>query len=133
MLKIIKNYGVWLSRKLNIAANLTAENFALRQQLIVLKRNQRRPKLNARDRLFWVLMSHIWSGWRDVLLIVQQETVIRWHKTAFKSYWHRKSQAGKRGRPGMDADVKALILKMADANPLWGAPKIQANCSNWAS
>lgn len=124
MLKIIKNCFVWLYPKLNIIANLTAENLALRQQRIVLKRNQRRPKLNARDRLFWVLMSCIWSGWRDVLLIVQPETVIRWHKTAFKRYWNRKSQAGKRGRPGMDADVRALILKVADANPLWGAPKI---------
>ena len=124
MLKIIKNWCVWLSRKLNIVANVAAENLALRQQLIVLKRNQRRPKLNARDRLFWVFISRIWSGWRDVLLIVQPETVIRWHKTAFKRYWNRKSQAGKCGRPGMDADVRALILTMADANPLWGAPKI---------
>ena len=66
MLKIIKNSFVWLSRKLNIVANLTAENLALRQQLILLKRKQRRLKLNARDRLFWVFMSRIWPGWRDV-------------------------------------------------------------------
>jgi len=49
---------------------------------------------------------------------------VRWHKRAFKLYWRRKSRAGKRGRPALDSDVRALILKMTDANPLWGAPKI---------
>jgi putative transposase len=124
MLKIIKFCCGWLSRKFNIVANLTAENLALRHQLIVLKRNQKRPALKGRDRLFWVVISHVWSGWRDVLLIVQPDTVVRWHKRAFKLYWHWKSQTGQRGRPALDSDVRALILKMADANPLWGAPKI---------
>ena len=124
MLKIIKTSCGWLSRKLNFIACLTAENLALRQQLIVLKRNQTRPKLKERDRLFWVVMSRVWSGWRDALLIVQPDTVVRWHKRAFKRYWRRKSRSGKRGRPALDSDVRVLILKMADANPLWGAPKI---------
>jgi len=124
MLKIIKDCCGWLSGKLSIIAYLTAENLALRQQLIVLKRNQHRPKLKERDRLFWVVISRVWSGWRDALLIVQPETVIRWHKKAFKFYWRRMSRTGKRGRPVLDSDVRALILKMADANPFWGAPKI---------
>ena len=124
MLRIIGNSCAWLSRKLNVIACLTTENLALRQQLIVLKRSQNRPKLKERDRLFWVLLSRIWSGWRDALLIVQPDTIARWHKKAFKRYWRRKSQTGKRGRPAMDSEVRALILKMADANPLWGAPKI---------
>ncbi len=91
-----------LSRRLNIVANLTAENMALRQQLIVLKRNHKRPVLKERDRLFWVILSRLWSGWRDVVHIVQPETVVRWHKRAFKRYWRRKSERGKRGRPGLD-------------------------------
>lgn len=63
MLKIIKKCcRWWLSREVNIIANLTAENLALRQQLIVLKRNKTRPKLKERDRLFWVLLSRIWTG-----------------------------------------------------------------------
>lgn len=52
MLKFIKNCYRRLSRKLNIVAHLTAENVALRQQIIVLKRTQNRPKLKDRDRLF---------------------------------------------------------------------------------
>ena len=92
MFKIIKNSCGWLSRKLNFIAYLTAENLALRQRLIVLKRKHNRPKLKERDRLFWVVMSRIWPGWRDTLLIVQPDTVVRWHKRAFKSYWRRRSE-----------------------------------------
>lgn len=110
--------------RLNIVANLTAENLALRHQLVVLKRNQKRPNLKERDRLFWVILSRVWSGWRSAVVIVQPDTVVRWHKRAFKLYWRRKSRSDKRGRPALDPDVKALIFKMADANPSWGAPKI---------
>ncbi len=54
MLRIIRNCSRWATRKLDIVAYLSAENLALRQQLIVLKRTQNRPKLKERDRLFWV-------------------------------------------------------------------------------
>ena len=124
MFNLIRDFMHLATQRLNLVAYLTAENLALRQQLIVLKRNQKRPALKDRDRLFWVLLSRIWSGWRSALLIVQPDTVVRWHKRAFKSYWRRKSQSGKRGRPALDSELRALILKMADANPLWGAPKI---------
>jgi hypothetical protein len=125
MLKIAKNYCAYLSRKLNIVAYLTAENLALRQQLLVLKRHHKSPKLRERDRLFWVVMSHIWTGWREALLIVRPDTVVRWHRRAFKLYWQRKSQAGKRGRPPVDPDVRAMIIKMADSNPTWGARMVK--------
>ena len=75
MQRIIRNCFRWATRKLNIVAYLTAENLALRQQLIVLKRTQNRPKLKERDRLFWVIVSRAWSGWRDALLIVQPDTL----------------------------------------------------------
>jgi hypothetical protein len=91
MLRIIKSFIGRLSGKLNLVATLTAENLALRQQLIVLKRQQKRPNFKGRDRLFWVILSRIWSGWRSTLLIVQPDTVVRWHRTAFKLYWRRKS------------------------------------------
>ena len=113
-----------LVRKLNTVAYLTAENLAFRQQLIVLKRNQNRPQLKERDRVFWQVLSNIWPSWRDSLVIVQPETVIRWHRRAFKLYWRYKSCGGKLGRPKLDAEVKSLVLKLSVANPLWGAPRI---------
>ena len=87
MLNSITDCFSWLLGELNIIGNLAAENIALRHQLIVLKRNQKRPTLKERDRLFWVLLSRIWSGWRNAIYIVQPDTVVRWHKKAFKSYW----------------------------------------------
>ncbi len=124
MIKIIQFCFNRVSQRLNIVANLTAENIALRHQLSVLRRGQKRPTLKKRDRLFWVLLSYIWSGWCNTIMIVQPETVVRWHKVSFKAYWRRKSQRGRRGRPSIDPDIKQLVIKMTNANPLWGAPKI---------
>ncbi len=124
MLRIIKSFIGWLSRKLNLVATLTAENLALRQQLIVLKRQQKRPNLKSRDRLFWVILSRIWSGWRSTLLIVQPDTVVRWHRTAFRLYWRRKSGSVKRGRPPISSEVRAFVITMIEGNHTWGAPKI---------
>ena len=61
-------------------AQLVAENLCLRQQLVVLQRRQPRPRLLGADRRFWILARQWFSGWRDVLLIVQPETVLRWHR-----------------------------------------------------
>ena len=124
MFKVIRKCWSWITSKLNIVAHLTAENMALRQQINVLRRNQQRPVLKERDRLFWVVLSHIWPKWRSALILVQPDTVVRWHKRSFKRYWRRKSQQGKRGRPPIKPEVKTLLFKMASANPLWGAPRI---------
>ena len=60
-------------------AELAAENLALRQQLAVLEHKFKRPRLRKRDRIFWVWLSQLWAGWRSVLVIVQPDTVARWH------------------------------------------------------
>jgi hypothetical protein len=63
--------------------NLALENLALRQQLTILKRTQKRPVINTNDRLFWVWLSRFWSEWRASLLIVKPDTVIGWHRKGF--------------------------------------------------
>ena len=133
MPKLIQKHLRRVCQSLNLVAHLTAENVALRQQLIVLQRSKKRPQLKDRDRLFWVLLSKTWPGWRNVLLIVQPDTVIHWHRKAFKQYWRRKSRSRKRGRPRIDPDVKAMVFRFADANPLWGAPlEFTENCLSLA-
>jgi transposase InsO family protein len=107
--------------QLHIVANRTAENLALRQQLLVLKRGQKRPPIKSWDRIFWVVVSRIWSGWRGALLIVKPDKVVRRHRQGFKAYWRRKSRSGKRGRPPLDPAIKSMVIKMAIANPTWGA------------
>jgi putative transposase len=104
---------------------LVAENLALCQQLAVLQVSRTRPRLRKRDRVFWVWLFRVWSGWRSCLMIVKPETVIRWHREGFRLHWRWKSRK-KRGRPKTDAEIRQLIQRMARQNPLWGAPRIQS-------
>src|SRR6516165_11981363 len=57
---------------------LALENLALRQQLAAYKRTVTRPRLRRTDRLFWVWLARVWAGWRQALVIVTPETVLRW-------------------------------------------------------
>jgi putative transposase len=104
--------------------NLALENLALRQQLAIFKRRQPRPKLQPTDRLFWVWLSKVWTDWQAALIIVKPETVIAWHRQVFRFYWRWLSRRKTGGRPSVNREVKALIRQMAQANPLWGAPRI---------
>ena len=106
-------------------ATLVAENLALRQQLAILQRARPRPKLRNRDRLFWVVLSRLWHGWQSVLLIVSPATVVRWHRQGFQYYWRWKSRR-RPGRPAIAAELRRLLARMSKDNPLWGAPRIQA-------
>ncbi|HEY7310280.1 MAG TPA: integrase core domain-containing protein [Gemmataceae bacterium] len=107
-------------------SQLVLENLALRQQLAVLCRQRPRPPLRRRDRLFWVGLSKLYSGWRSALLLVQPDTVVRWHRQGFRLWWRWKSRTTRVGRPPLDKEVRDLIGRMARENPTWGAPRIQA-------
>lgn len=90
---------------------LVTENLALRQQLLVLHRSSKRPRLRHRDRLFWIALSKLWRDWRSNLVIVKPETVIKWHRQGFQCYWLWKSRSGRVGRPRIDQEVRVLIKK----------------------
>ena len=107
---------------LSSRATLVAENVALRHQLGVLQRSCKRPRLRNADRLFWVWLSKLWTGWRSTLVIVQPATVIRWHRRGFRLYWRWKSR--KTGRPKVDPEIRSLIRRLSLDN--WGTPRIQA-------
>src|SRR5207237_4444993 len=100
------------------------ENLALRHQLAVYKKMVNRPKLLGSDRLFWVALSRVWAGWRQALVIVSPNTVLRWQRRRFREYWARLSARRIAGRPPVNVEIKALVTRMAAANPLWGAPRI---------
>ncbi len=72
---------------------LVAENLLLRQQLIVLNRSIKRPRFTPVDRGLFVLCASTAKHWKDVLLIVQPETVLRWHRAGFRLFWKWKSRA----------------------------------------
>jgi hypothetical protein len=104
--------------------SLHLEIIALRHQLAVVSRS-RRPRLRftSADRVLWAWLSQSWHGWRSVVRIVKPETVIAWHRRGFRLFWTWKSRQ-RTGRPGVAADVRALIRELSAANPLWGAPRI---------
>jgi len=114
---LIRAFFVW-------HLSLAAENLALRQQLAILQHSVKRPKLRPRDRVFWALLSRLWSNWRSALAIVQPETVIQWHRQGFRLYWGWKSRAGNTGRPCIQRELRDLIRRMSRENPTWGAPRI---------
>jgi putative transposase len=105
---------------------LALENLALRQQLSVYKRTVTRPPLRRRDRLFWVGLASVWAGWKQSLVIVTPDTVLRWQRRRFRAYWTLLSGRPTAGRPPIDPAIRALVRRMAAANPLWGAPRIHA-------
>ena len=105
--------------------DLMLENLALRQQLAVLTRQRARTRTKPADRLFSSWLSRDWPGWRSTLVMVQPETVIRWHRMAWRGYWTWKSRARHPGRPRISKELQGLIARIATENPRWGAVRIQ--------
>ena len=104
-------------------AQLALEDVALRHQLAVLKRSVTRPKIDDSDRLVWIMLRRLLRDWKDALVFVKPDTVVRWHRLGFRYYWRKKSKPGP-GRPRVAPELRDLIREMSAANPLWGAPKI---------
>jgi putative transposase len=104
--------------------DLVAENLMLRQQLIVLKRQVKRPQLTNFDRIRLVLTARCTQFWQQALFIVQPDTLLRWHRDLFRRYWRRKSKNNRR-QPRIAAETIALIRRMAVENRLWGAERIR--------
>jgi transposase InsO family protein len=101
-----------------------AENALLRQQLITLKRQVKRPACTKRDRILLVLLARAVRAWKQTLFIVQPETLLRWHRELFRLYWKRRSKASSH-KPKVAAETIALIREMATENRLWGAERIR--------
>ncbi|MEJ2208200.1 MAG: integrase core domain-containing protein [Anaerolineae bacterium] len=113
-------------------SELILENALLRQQLIVLQRQGKRPFLTWRDRALFVLLASKLPSWRTALLIVQPDTLLRWHRDLFRRVWRRKSQRKREtGRPPVAEEIVTLIkdmachLQVAWENRTWGAERIR--------
>ena len=105
-------------------SRLEAENMALRQQLIVLRRKvQGRVRLTNNDRWLFIQLYRWFPSILQVLTIIRPETLVRWHRAGFRCYWRWKSRS-QGGRPQIETDLRVLIRRMSIGNPLWGAPRI---------
>src|SRR5262245_62681989 len=90
---------------------LQVENIALRHQLAVLRRSVKQPKLTSADRLLWAWLCEAWSDWRSFLVVVKPETVIGWHRKAFRLFWSWKVGRGAPGRPPVSKEIRQLIRR----------------------
>jgi transposase InsO family protein len=99
---------------------LAAENISLRHQLAVLHRSQK-AAFTPWDRALWAFGLRRWNDWSEALILVKPETVIRWHRKAYRIFWTWKSRGG---RPRAKIQIRTLVRRMATENPTWGAPRI---------
>src|SRR5260221_14275206 len=114
-----------LWRSFSSRRDLVLENLALRQQLLALQRRKPRPRLARLDRLFWVAAKRLWPKWKQALVIVTPETVVRWHRAGFRLYWNWISRHRTVfGRKRIGKELQDLIFCMVAENPIWGAPRI---------
>ena len=104
--------------------SMQLEVLALRHQLTVYRRSGVRPRLKPGDRLLWAGLSRVWSGWQNALVFVQPATVVRLQRRRFAEHWARLSRGRRPGRPSVALELRALIRRMSQANPTWGAPRI---------
>ena len=105
--------------------HLLLENLALRHQLSVLQRSVPKPRLRIADRFLWVLPQQFWSGCHPLLVLVQPQTVVGWHRPGFRLFRRWKSRA-RSGRPSVDRQLIRLIRQMWSSNATWGSKRIQA-------
>jgi transposase len=104
---------------------IVLENLALHEQLAIYKRKQKRPRLAGRDRWLWIALSFMWKGWRKALVVVHPDTLVRWQRKRFRRYWASLSKRPRRlGRRSLCPEIRTLIQTLAQANPLWRAPRI---------
>ncbi len=106
-------------------AELLTENALLRQQLIVASRQVKRPPFRPYERGVVVALSSILEHWRNAVLVVKPETVLRWHREGFRLVWKRRSRARRSCEPRLPHETIALIRQMARDNRLWGAERIR--------
>jgi putative transposase len=104
--------------------DLIAENALLRQQLIILRRQVKRPLLTQPERTRLVLLARCTRFWQQALHIIQPDALLRWHRELFRHYWRRKSR-NKKPKPRIPPGTIVLIKQMARENRLWGAERIR--------
>src|ERR1035438_8783868 len=120
---MLKSLLLFLRKSFTTNLQLKLEIIFLTKQLEIYQRTDPKLKISRIDRMFFSLMMDWLSNWKERLFIVKPETVIKWHRTAFRIFWRWKSQY-KGGRPKISREVIALIKQMANENPDWGAPRI---------
>ena len=107
-----------------ISTDAEAEVLVLRHQLAVLRRQIKRPKLRPTDKLFLSAMSRMLPRERWEAFLVTPATLLRWHRELVRRKWTYRRRPSQ-GRPPIDSETRALIVRMAKENPRWGCVRIR--------
>jgi putative transposase len=121
-LPLVAGFATDLTRS---RGELLAENTLLRQQLIVASRKVKRPAFRPHERGLMVLLSRLVHSWRNAVVLVKPDTILRWHREGFRLLWRYKSRKRSQARPCLSPDVIELIRRMAGSNATWGAERIR--------
>ena len=125
MARLLRLFAVLLSRSLRSRRHLLLENLALRQQLSALARHRPRPRFSDSERFLWVVLRRFWPRWKKALILVQPETVVRWHRAGIQALLDvALSASDTRRKKPVSKELRELIFRMAAENPTWGAPRI---------
>ena len=116
----------WLDRRQQEALTyLIEENRILRGQLrgrrLQLTDDERR-RLAVRGQR---LGRHVL---RQVATIVTPDTILRWHRQLIARKWTYAKRRS--GRPGVLAEIRRLVVRMAEENPTWGYTRIRGALKN---
>src|SRR5581483_2710299 len=99
-------------------SQLMLENALLRHQLVILQRQSKLPHFTSADRFWFLVLASRLKDWNDALVLLQPETLLRWHRAGFYLFWKHKSNT-KTTQPKIAAETIALIQQMAQYHPLW--------------
>ncbi len=100
------------------------ELLVLRHQVKVLQRQARGPRLRRLDRLLLAAASRAMPRSLWFSFLVRPQTLLRWHRELVSRKWTYKRR-GRPGRPKIDAEVSALIVRLGRENPRWGYQRIR--------
>jgi putative transposase len=121
IVRLAWNLVPWCGPLLWSRESVEAKNLFLRRQLaLYLERGVKPRRVDAATRVMLTLLSR-WFDWRSALVVVRPETLIGWHRAGFRLFWRWKSRAG---RPPIPKELRELIRRMAEENPMWGQERI---------
>ena len=107
---------------------LVAENMMLRQQLIVASRKVKKPCFRLHERGVLVFLSSVVRRWREAILLVKPDTVVRWHREGFRLFWRSKSKSGGVRKSSLGKETIEIIRHTSLKNRLWGAERMHCAC-----
>jgi putative transposase len=121
VLRLLADLAGLVVLSLRARRSVEAENLFLRRELALYQERGVKPRrVDAATRVSLALLSRLFD-WHDALVVVQPETLIRWHRAGWRLFWRVRSRPG---RPPIPLELRQLIRRMATENPLWGEERI---------